>query len=712
MEFNQEKLKKLWDNWELEISILLSLLLQIILILTANFRKRMSSKWVVAYFVLWMAYLAADSVATFSLGIISSTLNDPSPWYNPDMLAFWTPFLLLHLGGPDTITAFSLQDSQLWLRHLLGLIFQIIATAYIFKRSLKTHSKLFLPTIFVLAAGIVKYGERTWSLKQASTDDLRISLIKKRDPGPDYAAVMEEFSSDLRAGNPGMLTVRRENQSQPEYYVIMEGLLNSDSSIDPMEQNPEEVLYGAYHFFQTFKRLFVDLILTFQDRNYSRSIFCKCPSSQAYKMIETELSYAYDMLYTKALVAHTPLGRIFRGISCCSILIAFCLFFSTVKQYDFKKKDIVVSYVLLIGALALEFVTIGMLIFSDWTVVILRKTNSPSSKWLEKRVYQILSTFRRLSQHHHRWSNQMGQYGLLSYIIVDHHQKPLIKQYLENFLDVLGLKEMWDEFNYIKYKTVSEELKHLIFKNLKDKSENIKEQDKRLNTRQGQWALKLPAEDCSLLQWSLDAEFDESLVMWHLATDICYKLQENINSAKQDPEDENKRMFSDQCLASRDISRYLLYLLLSRPSTMSSIAGLAVIRHGDTCEEAKKFFEEERVVAGDEFDAIDSLMTVHMYVRAEEVKGDKSKSILWDAVKLAGELQELPEDKRWETASNVWIEMLSYAARHCSGNYHAQTLSAGGELLTFLWLLEAHLGMGGHYQIKSGEFTTSYTAER
>ena len=32
--------------------------------------------------------------------------------------------------------------------------------------------------------------------------------------------------------------------------------------------------------------------------------------------------------------------------------------------------------------------------------------------------------------------------------------------------------------------------------------------------------------------------------------------------------------------------------------------------------------------------------------------------------------------------SSVWTEMLAYAACHCRGNYHAQQLRWGGELLT------------------------------
>ncbi|KAB8094794.1 hypothetical protein EE612_022137, partial [Oryza sativa] len=29
------------------------------------------------------------------------------------LVAFWAPFFLLHLGGPDSITAYELEDNQL-----------------------------------------------------------------------------------------------------------------------------------------------------------------------------------------------------------------------------------------------------------------------------------------------------------------------------------------------------------------------------------------------------------------------------------------------------------------------------------------------------------------------------------------------------------------------------------------------------------------------
>ncbi|KAI5012756.1 hypothetical protein ZWY2020_025022 [Hordeum vulgare] len=50
---------------------------------------------------------------------------------SPIIFAFWTPFLLLHLGGPDTITAYSLEDNELWLRHLIGLLFELFSASVI-----------------------------------------------------------------------------------------------------------------------------------------------------------------------------------------------------------------------------------------------------------------------------------------------------------------------------------------------------------------------------------------------------------------------------------------------------------------------------------------------------------------------------------------------------------------------------------------------------
>lgn len=52
--------------------------------------------------------------------------------------------------------------------------------------------------------------------------------------------------------------------------------------------------------------------------------------------------------------------------------------------------------------------------------------------------------------------------------------------------------------------------------------------------------------------------------------------------------------------------------------------------------------------------------------------------------------------------SEVWVELFSYAASHCREDAHTQLLSKGGELITFVWLLMAHFGIGQQFQIDEG----------
>ncbi|XP_075660874.1 uncharacterized protein LOC142630723 isoform X4 [Castanea sativa] len=117
--------------------------------------------------------LTTDSVATVALGVISSkqgNSGNDSEVHN-DLMAFWAPFMLLHLGGQDIITAYAIQDNELWLRHLLGLIVQSSVAFYIFITSLKVSLKdhwLSLLTIPMLVAGFIKYAERILVMRLAN----------------------------------------------------------------------------------------------------------------------------------------------------------------------------------------------------------------------------------------------------------------------------------------------------------------------------------------------------------------------------------------------------------------------------------------------------------------------------------------------------------------------------------------------------------------
>ncbi|KAL0012703.1 hypothetical protein SO802_007811 [Lithocarpus litseifolius] len=130
-----EHVRKLWTDWELRVLVLVSLTLQLSLLHFGSRRRYSVKTWLRGF--LWLAYLVADSVATVALGVISNNkrnrnscdCNDSQ--VQNELMAFWAPFLLLHLGGQDTITAYAVQDNELWLRHLLGLVVQSGVALYI-----------------------------------------------------------------------------------------------------------------------------------------------------------------------------------------------------------------------------------------------------------------------------------------------------------------------------------------------------------------------------------------------------------------------------------------------------------------------------------------------------------------------------------------------------------------------------------------------------
>lgn len=304
----------------------------------------------------------------------------------------------------------------------------------------------------------------------------------------------------------------------------------------------------------------------------------------------------------------------------------------------------------------------------------------------------------------------MPQFNLIAYCLYDH------ETIFEKVFRFFCVKEMLDEWRYATCPPVSEKLKEFLHKELKKKSQIAKDskETERLCLCRGDWAL----EQRGYLRefgYSIKVEFDESLLMWHIATDICYYMDKVPKADSEKPRDWSKF-----------ISDYLLYLLVMRPTMMSYMAGIGQIRYLDTCAEAINFFiqrenqnQKTKLISNEcvwpmikkrdsiNIDRQTKACTYLHDVNTEAaepkaVKGDRSKSVLFDACILAKRLNKLEKARRWEIISEVWAEMLAYAASHCRGNAHAQQLSKGGELLTFIWFLMAHLGLGEQYRIESG----------
>jgi hypothetical protein len=682
-----KNLWRLWGEWEIRVLLLGSLSLQVFLLFTGGFRKRNVASWL--HFLLWVAYLLADSIAIYALGSLSLSqklCHAHGEDADLHLLVLWAPFLILHLGGQDTITAFAIEDNELWLRHLLSLVTQVSLALFVYWKSRPSDAGLLVPAVVMFVSGVLKYAERTWALKSASMSSLRSSMLTRPDPGPNYAKFMEEYHSSKDAG------------LRAEIVIVPERPPGDDVHVPEEAMEYDELVAQAHMFFRTFRRLFVDLILSFQDRTDSLAFFRRLKRDQAYKVVEIELQLMYESLHSKSPVIHCPSGRYLRVFTLVAPIMSL-LVFSKADKGRYKAADVTVSYVLLVGAIFLEIYGIVLMAISSWSYADLRtpdKCHSAASRVAFLAVKYFMPEARP------RWSNQMAQYNLVSYCLRD--KSTWLTRVLESLeWDYnIGVKTTWDSLWYTKHIGVSLVLKQLIFKQLKDKANNTSDPTsyRRFADHRGQWILQRMG--CyQELRWSVeDVEFDESIILWHIATDLCFYETRDDAGGAVDEGDLN--CGSRLPAASREVTNYMLFLLVMRPFMLT--ASIGQIRFGDTCAEAKNFFlrlrdGEERA---EERQGASALAAVKADIDPRKVKGDRSKSVLFDACRLAEQLRRLEERKRWRLVAGVWVEMMCYAAGKCRGNFHAKQLSHGGELLTVLWLLMAHFGIGDQYRVEAG----------
>ncbi|KAG7532593.1 hypothetical protein ISN45_Aa08g002660 [Arabidopsis thaliana x Arabidopsis arenosa] len=856
-------IKDIWDEWSIRSTLIFSLSLQTFLIFFAPQRKRSSRKVLLS--LIWSAYLLADWSANFAVGQISDSQGDDpepgDPKKSAELFAFWVPFLLLHLGGPDTITALALEDNELWLRHLLGLFFQSVATVYVLLQSLP--NALWKATLLVFATGVIKYVERTLALYLASLDKFKDSMIQRPDPGPNYAKLMEEYAAKKEMKVPTQIIKIGEPEKDPK----------ASAQVRPKDLTPLNILQYAYKYFNIFKGLVVDLIFTFQQRAESKRFFDSLEAHEALRILEVELNFIYAALYTKAEILHNWIGFIFRFIALGCLAAALRIFQYKSKK-DYSGFDVGLTYALLLGGIALDSIALIMFCASDWTFVRLRKMkdevdDDPDNRfdhflnWIlnnilgvrELKLEEYDECYKKTQSHevpgtstkktpflnwilgvrklktekshevldkstskitghevpdksakkipchrvldtsfmYRRWSEYVHAHNLIEYCLClkpkrIHHTKGLIhiafdklinilyigpaftkfvsviescftatkqrihqtfkwidgkisrlcKKYpklneeyirfsffcifyipslpgraIKSFMEFFGIRAQLDEVFYTSSDRLTLDMWEHIFGQVKAKSRfaDDSESAMRVSSARGDWTLRDIQGDPEtekkrdkLLRYVMEMDYDQSLLVWHIATELLYQTEEGTEANHSNRE------------YSKILSDYMMYLLMMQPTLMSAVVGIGKIRFRDTCEEAQRFFDRRHIMgisakkAPDAKEASEAILSVAVPARAEpiDVKGDRSKSVLFDGAMLARELKGLRKNKEgdtemWGIVSKVWVELLSYAATKCGAIEHAAQLSKGGELISFVWLLMAHFGLGDQFQINQGD---------
>ncbi|KAK7327762.1 hypothetical protein VNO77_21853 [Canavalia gladiata] len=618
------ELQNLWDHWGLEILMLLSFSIQVILTVYGSRRKDIPGMWI--RFTVWFNYLLSASLAKIIIGKLTVIPESDPNERNiiRELKALFAPLLLVQIGNPDAITAYSIEDNRLGLRQLLTLVVQVAVVIWIIVKSW-THSDLSYLYLPLLISGLIKHGEVVWALKSSLSKRSCIITVQEIDQEANMPALFRFLPEDI----PNIELILKA------YYRFI--------SLKPHREN---WLYQP--LYESLPQMSID----------------EYTPEDIFHITDAELSFMYDVLYTKAPIIYTKAGCILRVVSFLNLVLTLCGF-SVLFRRDFSrhwKACFIVG--VLGGAVLMEAYQIAQLPFSDWAIIqMIKHQNLPF-------MIPCLRIIGPRASNWKRCSNTLPQFNLLSFCI---HDKPLKCGKILKFRGMdMRLKKNRCRTR-IKF---PQELKTLMVQEMKDI-----DGDRRLKpfNQRGEWSLG--RYGClNDFKWSVKRDFDKSITIWHIATDICYYSDAQCNVA--DPKVQMAKL----------LSNYMMYLLAMRPHMLSTTTAKIIFQHA--CDKLKALLVQKiEQSVKDEKEAcwILRMERVPQYPNSErksETVVTSKWHVLRDAQRLARNLMVM--ENRWQILCSVWVEMLCYAAANCSIDYHSEQIRRGGGLITHVWILLAH----------------------
>ncbi|KAF8669861.1 hypothetical protein HU200_051037 [Digitaria exilis] len=347
---------RFWGKWGLRISVLGSLAVYVVMAILSGARRRSSASlllWVVPW-ILGAAYQGADMAAASAIGSLSLCDSNASEAAEQQLIAF----LLLHLAGPDNMTASTLEDNTLSVRKFVEMTLQYFGifsaiTSYLYYGGGHNSRVLFNASFIMVLVGWFRYVERAGA-----------QLLAKWLFTNSVAMGTSEEDEDL-----------------------------SSRRLDDME-----ALLLAQDLFHIWRRALADASVEPESASHrtGEKIFSLGWESMC-KVVEMELSLMY--LYTKAMMARVswPFNVILRLVSPPATAAAASLFWIHHKSDNGGRINgsfYGITYLLLGAAFAMDVVWLLRALGSIWTYYFLKMRAWP---WLH---HHMLCSGRWLRLHH------------------------------------------------------------------------------------------------------------------------------------------------------------------------------------------------------------------------------------------------------------------------------------------------------------------------
>ncbi|KAK8686898.1 hypothetical protein V6N13_085734 [Hibiscus sabdariffa] len=510
---------------------------------------------------------SSPDVSDWMATLVLTTLLRGDLKLKNEFVVFWTPFILWHLGSPHNITAYSLEDNGLWLRHFFGFVFQVGEAFYIYAKFRSTSNfELNAMAIPIFVAGVIKYGERIWALRCAS----------------DKQLVNSFFSTPV---------------NKIKEKKVRTGL--SEKTVDGIFKNkgvvPEvDILRQAYASYNVFQPLFTDIPFRLSREFHDNMVFMKSKSAEdAFKFVDVELGFVYDLFFTKNPIQYRNLkvSAALRGF-CFGSAIGSLIAFTVVGKHKYLTIDVGVTYLLLVGAISLDVYSFFMHAISTWAMILLPIPRKKVHKMYARVVASRLKSIKAKSG-----IKLMAQHNLVKYCVVAKTSS------FPGAIRLLDPGNLLQKYGYTKWIPVDPDLKKFIYDHLKKKRDRCRdftmdELEKSLNEKEDR-VFKQKYKEMLATDAKLEISDDEfqsifpkmdrtyfvrSIFLWHIATDLMF----------YDDRDNHRVGATDSlCNISKSLSDYMMYLTLVRPTMLCK--GFSDVINREIYEEAQtEIFSKNR----------------------------------------------------------------------------------------------------------------------
>uniref|UniRef100_A0A0D3F311 DUF4220 domain-containing protein n=1 Tax=Oryza barthii TaxID=65489 RepID=A0A0D3F311_9ORYZ len=669
-----QEFQKWWEEWQLRVLVLTSLFLQCFLFFSAPFRKHRIPAILRAS--IWLAYLGSDAVAIYGLAaIFSRHVGAATGDMSSSMLeVLWAPIFLIHLAGAqDSITAYdAAEDNALWARRAVAMSSQAAVAVYVFCRSWSGGKVRARCPVALFVAGFLKMGRTLWALRRASAT--RIAAVARKTAAADLSISLYL----QRASKHAIEATRNRNNIQ-----------TNDDEDDDGDERQLDVPHSVLDNQNEFMELFIDFPAPYTRRLSHLWSFLQLEPYDAYCKLFNLVDYAFQIFYTSRNAAYPITGRFIRSI----FLVLGMMAMGGIEELDrnkdgFDTNDVKVTYILLWSAFFVEFTNLIPLAHQKWPMCKL----APQMKRTIAQFNLIGFTARS------RWSTKMDSDPSRRYSLVRTCQTVLSR-----IATLLRCNNQ--HWYYGEHSSWTEKVVDLIREDLRcgwvEDDLRSAAAYRRFNDRRGQWTLW--REQCyGEMGWSVaKLPFDEAVLVWHVATDICLHCTEYINISS------SPVAGADKITAVMKISNYMMYLLafqpdMLMPGTRQSLFTAArheiahTLRHQGRHQQQLSGRDLVRCLAAGDDDEYSTPAT-----EGQDRAGSRllkrrggGGGHLAHARRLAGAMMKLDAGKRLRVIGGVWVEMICYSASRCSGSLHLKSLGVGGgEFLTVVWFLLHWMGM-------------------